>query len=355
MKLSVKNKIKIILIVTGVTAVIYLIIKYCLPLVTPFIFAFITALIIVKPVDFLEKIHINRNIGTIIMMLAFYGICIYIIYKLGGAITGQLKELTKNLGIYANRLECVFMDCCSAIDRRFDLNTGSSVRFVNKHMENAANGLTEGITGIIMNGSTILVSGFAKFFTAFAFMIMAVFFFCRDINKVWKTAQKQGFYKELAFVWGRIKTVFGTYIKTQLVIMLLTTIICVTGLYFMGNHYALLLGILIGIMDALPVLGTGTAFIPWIVVKIFLKDYSQAVALLVIYLVCYYMRQILEPKMMGKNLGVAPVWMLVSLYIGLKLFGVSGVITGPIAFVFIKELSGVLVKRLVKTEKKLYN
>lgn len=347
MELSVKNRFKKVIIIAGVTAVIYLIIKYCLPLVTPFVLAFIIALIIVKPVNILEKLHINRNIGTILMMLVFFGMIVFVTYKCGGKLISQINSFTANSKKYVAGAEHAFGSCCNAIDDRFDLNTGSSLRFVSERMETVSDNLTKSITDIIMNGSALVVSGFAKFFTGFAFMIMAVFFFCRDMNKSRLKAGKHGFFKEYDFIRGRLKKVLGTYVKTQLIIMLLTTIICVMGLYIMGNDYPLLLGVVIGIMDALPVLGTGTLFLPWIVVDVILGKYKKAVMLLVIYLVCYYMRQFLEPKMMGSRLGVSPVWMLISIYAGLKLFGISGVITGPIGLIMIKEISCVLIKKTI--------
>ena len=73
----------------------------------------------------------------------------------------------------------------------------------------------------------------------------------------------------------------------------------------MGNPYALLLGVLIGIIDALPVLGTGTVFIPWCIILFVMGKYSSAVAILVIYLVAYYTRELLEPKLMGAGFGAS--------------------------------------------------
>ena len=151
---------------------------------------------------------------------------------------------------------------------------------------------------------------------------------------------------ELKFLGGRLKDILTTYVKTQLIIMTLTCIICSAGLYFMGNPYALLLGVLIGIIDALPVLGTGTVFIPWCIILLIMGKYSSAVAILVIYLVAYYTRELLEPKLMGAGFGVSPVLMLVSLYVGLILFGISGVITGPVAVILIREICTRLIKKL---------
>ena len=85
---------------------------------------------------------------------------------------------------------------------------------------------------------------------------------------------------------------------------------------------------------------------PWGVILIFMGRYPEAVGIFAIYLVCYYVRQFLEPKLMGNNLGVSPILMLLSLYLGLVLFGITGVITGPIAAILIREISLRAIKNL---------
>lgn len=113
--------------------------------------------------------------------------------------------------------------------------------------------------------------------------------------------------------------------------------VCSTGLYFLGNGYAVLLGVIIGLLDALPVFGTGTVLIPWALFSLVFGNWPYAVGLIVIYVSCYYLREIMEAKLMGGHMGIAPLEMLISMYIGLKLFGVAGFILGPFGFMVIKD------------------
>lgn len=94
----------------------------------------------------------------------------------------------------------------------------------------------------------------------------------------------------------------------------------------------------IGILDALPVLGAGTVLIPWGVALLFQKAWKKAAVIFGIYVVCYFLRQISEARLMGKQVGLSPLGSLVSMYVGLKLFGLSGLILGPVGVLLIGDL-----------------
>ena len=110
------------------------------------------------------------------------------------------------------------------------------------------------------------------------------------------------------------------------------------GLFLLKNPYYMLLGIGIGLLDALPLFGTGTALIPWALVELLGRNGKKAAALIGIYGICYILRQVLETKMMAKGTGLSALETLAALYTGLKLFGIGGVFLGPAALMLIKVL-----------------
>lgn len=112
----------------------------------------------------------------------------------------------------------------------------------------------------------------------------------------------------------------------------------------MGNPYYIMAGMLIGILDALPIFGTGTVLIPWSVLRLLVGDWGQAVLLAGLYLVCYLVRQILEAKMMGGQVGLSPLETLASVYVGLELFGFFGFILGPLGLLLIEDMVEVWTK-----------
>ena len=118
----------------------------------------------------------------------------------------------------------------------------------------------------------------------------------------------------------------------------LVSLICMAGLLLLGNSYFLLLGPVIGLVDALPVFGAGTVLIPWFLLSFLQGRWGQGVVLLFLYLVCYLLRQVAEARLMGGQVGLTALETLFSMYVGLRLFGLLGLFLGPIGWLLIKEI-----------------
>lgn len=343
---SVKIKLKIIGIIVGVTGVVFLTIKFLLPLVTPFVLAFILAALLNKPITFLtKKARLGRGVAAFVVMALF-------IAGVGAGVFFGGKILCDRAGdIFDGCEKCIddalifTEDCCCDIDRSFGMSEGSSFSYLEERMADLENK----ISGSLMDGSKGMLSQCVAFLTAFTFFLIAFFFLGKDFESIKEKAGQSVFGREIDFFGRRMKRIFGTFIKTQLIIMLITCTICWVGLWLLKNPYAFLAGMGIGLMDALPVLGTGTVFVPWVIILIVMKNYQKALWIFVIYVICYGVRQFLEPKLMADKFSISPVVMLIALYAGLLLFGISGVITGPIGAVIIKEISAELIKKLVET------
>ena len=97
--------------------------------------------------------------------------------------------------------------------------------------------------------------------------------------------------------------------------------------------YALLLGLLIAIIDILPVLGTGTVLIPWGIAELLFENTALGIGLLVLYAVITVIRNFAEPKIVGRQMGINPLFTLLSMFIGIKLLGFAGVIIFPTALI----------------------
>ena len=347
MKNESVRKVKIAGIIIGVTLVVYLFVKFLLPLVAPFVFAFLIAILIDKPVGFLvQKLRWKRVVCTLIMLFVVMLVLGLLAFLLGRILLEQLKRFGDNYRDYSENLKVMASRICDRIDRLFGLGVGSSFNFVMINTKRGVTGISDSIIPTVMHSSINVVTALVWFFTTITLVTMGAVFFSKDMEKMRAGVKNSVFKEELCFLGSRMKEVLGTYFKTQFIIMSITCLICTLGLYIMGNPYGFLIGVLVGIVDAFPILGTGTVFIPWGIILIFMGKYPQAAGIFAIYLVCYYVRQFLEPKLMGNNLGVSPILMLISLYLGLVLFGITGVITGPIAMILIREISKRAIKNL---------
>lgn len=107
----------------------------------------------------------------------------------------------------------------------------------------------------------------------------------------------------------------------------------------MGNSYYILAGVGIGILDALPVFGTGTVLIPWAVLCFLRGQWGRGLMVFGIYLICYFLREILEARLMASKVGLTPLETLASMYVGLQILGIFGFLLGPLGLLLVKEFA----------------
>ena len=135
----------------------------------------------------------------------------------------------------------------------------------------------------------------------------------------------------------------GGYLKAQAILILVSFIISLIGLYIyswvgFNIKYPLLAALGIGFIDALPILGSGTVMVPWAIISACKGDLTLGIAILVLWLIMSVIRQIIEPKIVSGQLGVHPIFTLVAMYTGFKFCGVLGLFVGPIILIVLKNI-----------------
>ena len=118
--------------------------------------------------------------------------------------------------------------------------------------------------------------------------------------------------------------------KSQLLVSVLITLVVMAGLLIQQKPYALLIGLMIGVADALPIVGAGLFLIPWSIIGFVMGDAATGAGMAVLYLATIVVRQIAEPRIVGKNLGLYPLATMMSMYAGFQLIGFWGMLGGPI-------------------------
>lgn len=136
----------------------------------------------------------------------------------------------------------------------------------------------------------------------------------------------------LRFIKYTASAAFGGYVRAQFILSLAVFFILLAGFMLTGQSYALILALLFAIMDFIPIIGAGTAMIPWAILSLFFGDLRSAVELLVIWGIIALFRRIAEPKVVGNQTGLSPILSLISIYVGMKLAGIPGMILGPVVF-----------------------
>ena len=161
--------------------------------------------------------------------------------------------------------------------------------------------------------------------------ILAAYFFIADRDKLVEGLKKivpNSFQEYYSLVMNNIKSAIGGYFKAQFKIMLIIIVILFIGFEALGVNYSFLLALLTAFLDLLPVFGTGTIIGPWVVVDIITGKYIEAIVLTVLYLVCQFTKQLLQPKMVGDSIGLNPLLTLFFMFVGYRFGGILGMIIG---------------------------
>ncbi len=326
--------------------IVYLIVKLrILGLFAPFIVAWIFASLLNYFVTWTNtRFNLPRGIGTILSMLTILsgllGIAYMICKKLWEqvvAIASNLPKLTDDLMLQAGEIE-----------QRF------SVLFNKWPAANALSDLDSAIEKVMNSLSTYLGSAIPVVYNALSAlpdlivfivaMLVATFFMTKDfyIIKGFVKAQFSDTIVDKVVIMQRgILHAIGGYVRTQLILMSITFSICLVGLCLFRLSYALLLSVVIAIVDAFPVLGSGTILIPWAVYNLIAGNYSLAIGLLCIYGIIFMARQIFEPRILSAQIGVYALVTIMFVYIGYKTLGFAGLIVGPAVAVILKMLQNV--------------
>ena len=143
----------------------------------------------------------------------------------------------------------------------------------------------------------------------------------------------------------------ATVVKANLLIMSLVGSICALVLTLLRIPSGVFWGILAGFLDALPFLGTGIVLVPTAAVQLFGGHYVAGVLVLGLYVVCIFARELLEPRLIGGKIGIPPLAVLTTVYAGIQLFGIIGIIKGPLGFILVQQTYQSLQKRDLEERK----
>lgn len=210
----------------------------------------------------------------------------------------------------------------------------SIVNEVSMHLNTALSGLVSSLSSKVVGGLGSMAAGIPTSLVNLIITIVASFFFVVDYYKVTgfiaKLLPARG--KELLFeVKSSVVTVLFQFGRAYALLMGLTFVELFVGLLLLRVPYAFLLALLIAVVDILPVLGTGTIVIPWGIITLILGNFPLGIGLLILYAIITVVRQSLEPRVVGHQIGLHPLITLISMFVGVSLFGFLGLFGLPIA------------------------
>lgn len=319
--------------------------QYLVPVLLPFILAYVIAELIDPSVTyFVKRYKLDRGLVVLVILVALFGSLLAGLVWLISRLIIELIDLSKYLPDLSNELTGTVLEIFNRISDYYyslGLNYDVSQQIVSNIAVNAEKLINQFtvIVGQILTSSIYLLSLVPEVLLVMVFTLMATFFISRDKAKIMSKIisflpQRAGLVLESTS--QEIGFALVGFIRAQFVLMLITFLQTLLGLHFLGYDYALIIALFVSFVDALPVLGPGAVFIPWIIFEALNRNIRMALGLAILYVFITIVRQILQPKIVSANVGIHPLEALIGIYVGLKVFGVLGVFIGPILLVIIK-------------------
>ena len=331
-----RPRTKYLIMIAITTFGVYLGFKYILPLILPFFFAYFLAWIIRPSTEFLyRKMKVPRIIGGTLSLSVLLGVLGSGLYFLFSTLLKQIVMLIRNIPIYANTIAEKMDYLCSGCDKAFGLSKGTMRGIMDDNVER----MVEKLKTNVMPGITQRTITFIIWIIAITGILLIVLIstvlIAKDLPEFRKKYGDSDFYRDVHKVTDKLADAGIAYLRSQLIIMSIVAIISVLGLMLLKNEYALLAGLIIALMDALPILGSGIIYVPWSIIMLAGGNIFAAAILVTTFLVCQILREILEPKLIGNRIGIKPLFTLISIYVGVNLFSVAGFFLGPIGLIII--------------------
>ena len=304
-----------------------------LALMFPFVVGWVIAMIASPLVNWLEKkFNIVKKLGSALVVILVLALIVLILYfSISKLVTETIsllenipqlyKELEAGLDQIGNSLQGIFhrlppqfQEGWDNILLNMDQKVGTFITKISEPTVAAAGNFAKRIPSYLIS---IIVA------------IMSAYLFTVEHEEVLVWAKKTAppsVVKRMTLVSDNLKYAVGGYLKAQIKIMGVVFLILWVGLTLLQVHYAVLIAIVIAFLDFLPFFGTGTAMIPWALYKFLVGNVKMAVLLLIVYAITQLVRQLIQPRMLGKSMGLNPLVTLILLYLGYRLGGVTGMI-----------------------------
>lgn len=336
------------IIYTVYAALFYILFKYVLIYLVPFIVAYVLSLVIEPVVRFFERLKIKRGFSVAISIVIVFGSFITFSIFAITQIVLELVKLVNSLPKYSAKL---YLSIDSLIEKGQTLYLKLPPEAINVAQDIIKTAIGT-LSSVLKSTTTSLINTITAvpgIMIMLLIITIATFFLTKDKILIQKFIQRQlpqkAATKLNSFKNNVLISLVG-FIKAQIILLTLTFCESLIGLNILGINYAFLLAIFIALVDILPILGTGSVYVPWAIVSAISGNYRLAISLIILYGIIVIVRYMVEPKVVGEQLGIHPVIALMSMFLGLKLLGVAGVILGPTIIVILKacQNSGILPK-----------
>lgn len=344
-----KKPLKLLLYALGGIFGVWLTARFLLPIGLPFLLGLALARLAERPVCWLRRrAHLPSAAASVLCISALFALLALLLWLLGKTVFSQTGRLFGQLPAF---LESLRQPLANLRDRLLRLSEGLPpvvAEAAGEWLERFFSGssvLIETMSNRLLAVAADTITLLPNLVLFLLTTLLSAYLLSIELPMLKRRAARvlpEAWRKRISAVWRKLKGALGGYCRAQLRLMLVTFVIVTAGLLVLRRDYALLLGVVIAAVDALPVFGTGTILIPWGIISALRGDTAGGVGLLLLYALSSVTRTLLEPKIVGRQIGLDPLLTLLSIYAGYRLFGLLGMLLLPIAVILCKQLYDLL-------------
>ncbi len=341
-KLKVVHRLLIFL--AAFILIVLIVVKFLMPYILPFVIAFLLAILIDPLVNFLEKKNIGRGFAVFISLFIFLLLLSLLLTVMFSQVYIQLDRLVRNLPEYekiGENLQWIMNQDLQLTEMIEGWELPSAVSTAIDHnLESFYQTVLTGLSGLV-DSLLDIIRALPNIFIITIIVFIATFFASRDRDMILDFIMIFVPHRLKEDVRGLLKEIasasFG-FIRAMTILISITIMISIIGLEVLSSEYSLIVAFAAGILDLIPVIGPSLVYFPWALYSFFSGQIFFGIGLLVIYGVIIVVRQVAEARILGSSIGIHPLATLISIYIGIRLFGVGGFFLGPALLIILKAI-----------------
>lgn len=293
-----------------------------------------------------EKIRagLPRKVAVLLVMLIVFTLLITVGFFIIQGVVAELISL-------AESLPAKIPQWMESLDQ---LGQQISAQFPIISTENLAS-IIQSLSGHLTESITTIAASAVSFATQMpaiilfiVFTIMSTYFFSVSRFSIMRNLKRQlpqSWQETAQHLYGTLaKALFG-WLKAQFIILCCMFLVMFIGFTILNVHYTLLIALGIAVMDALPILGSGLVMIPWIGYQLFFGSLPMGIGLAVVYVLLIFTRQSIEPRVVGGQFGLPPLWTMCAMYAGFRLFGFIGLFLGPLTLLLMYNVAKMYLQK----------
>ncbi|MDQ0191796.1 sporulation integral membrane protein YtvI [Paenibacillus wynnii] len=320
-----------------------------MPLLYPLLLAWLLAYVMHPLILILRQLKLPGWLAVLLSLLLYIGGTALILTALITRLVKELVVLTQTLHLHTDEWRELLLswsrnasiqNMLNQINQFYHDNPDYHATIdsnISRTTETVGYAVTQLVTGFF-NTLLNLISSLPSLGTIMIVVVLAAFFISMSWEKhndklsSWLPGPVK---RPLSDIWQDLRKALVGYLRAQLILISITAMIVIIGLLLLGVKSALAIGLMIGFVDLLPYLGVGIVMLPWAIYSYVTGNLALGVGLSILFAIILIVRQVLEPKVLASSIGLDPLAMLIGMFAGLQVFGVLGLILGPVILVIL--------------------